>query len=250
MTGTPKIICLLTLLISLAGGLAAPDARAASDGMAARSGDHVLLLHGIARTSRHMDVLAGALREEGYRVINLDYPSRHLPIEDLSAHVAGKLAAAVADAGTVHIVGYSMGGLVARGLVRWHRPTNLGRVVQLASPNCGSEVADLVQNRWLYQEFYGPAGQQLVTTDDCHVDWLGGVDYDLGIIAGDSSIDPASSWVIDGPDDGKVAVRRTRLDGAADHIVLSANHTFFPQTEAVITQTIHFLKHGSFDRGE
>ncbi len=65
-----------------------------------------------------------------------------------------------------------------------------------------------------------------------------------------SSIDPASSCVIDGPDDGKVAVWRTRLNGAADHIVLSANHTFFPQTEAVITQTIHFLKHGGFDRGQ
>ena len=250
MFSSPKMICILIMSLWLAGGVMVTDARAASDEVAASTGDHVLLLHGIARTSRHMDRLAQALRQQGYRVINLDYPSRQQLIEDLSVFVVDALTAAVPDAGTMHVVGYSMGGLVARGLIRWHRPENLGRVVQLAVPNCGSEVADLLQNRWLYQEFFGRAGQQLVTTDDCHVGWLGGVDYDLGIIAGNSSIDPASSWVIDGPDDGKVAVRRTRLDGASDHIVLSANHTFFPQTDAVITQTIHFLQHGSFDRGE
>ena len=210
--------------------------------------EYVLLLHGIARSSRHMESLATALTDEGYKVINLDYPSRHQTIEEMSAFVASELDRRLPDGHTVHFVGYSMGGLVARGVVRWHRPEKLGRVVQLAPPNCGSEVADFVQNRWLYKQFYGPAGQQLVTSDDCHVSWLGGVDYNLGIVAGNRSIDPVSSTVIKGRDDGKVAVERTRLDAAADHIVVPANHTFFPKTDIVISQTIYFLHRGAFWR--
>ena len=47
--------------------------------------DCVVLLHGLARTSASMERMADALHEQGYTVINLDYPSREKPIEELAA---------------------------------------------------------------------------------------------------------------------------------------------------------------------
>ena len=51
-----------------------------------------------------------------------------------------------------------MGGLVIRALLNRYRPDNLGRVVQIGTPNHGSEVADFLKNDWLYRLFFGPAG--------------------------------------------------------------------------------------------
>ena len=46
------------------------------------------------------------------------------------------------------------------------------------------------------------------------------VDYPVGIIAGNRSIDPISSVFLPKPHDGRVSVENTKLDGMADHIVI------------------------------
>ena len=47
-------------------------------------GPTVVLLHGLSRTSRAMEPLAQYLSQAGYRVVNIDYPSRDLPVEALA----------------------------------------------------------------------------------------------------------------------------------------------------------------------
>ncbi len=77
---------------------------------------------------------------------------------------------------------------------------------------------------------------------------FGAVDYELGIIAGNRTIDPVSSLIVGlgVPNDGKVSVDSTRLDGATAHIVLPANHTFFPVNKVMWRQALSFLKDGRF----
>jgi hypothetical protein len=90
----------------------------------------------------------------------------------------------------------------------------LGRVVMLGTPNGGSEVADLLQGLAFYRRFYGPAGQQLTTHLDGVLRSLPALDYAVGIIAGNSSIDPISSILtVPRPNDGRVSVASSRLDG-------------------------------------
>ena len=103
-----------------------------------------------------------------------------------------------------------------------------------------------MKNFWPYKKIYGPAGQQLTTDQSAVKHLFGEVNYELGIIAGNSTIDPIGSLIIPGVDDGKVAVERTKLEGMKDHIIVSASHSFFPSNKEVQKQTLHFLKNGNF----
>ncbi|MEM7069716.1 MAG: alpha/beta fold hydrolase [Pseudomonadota bacterium] len=210
--------------------------------------EQVVLLHGIARSSSHMDDIESFLKSKGYEVYNLNYPSTDHDLQTLTAMVAKEIGDTISPHKRVHFVGYSMGGIVTRAVLNKYRPDNLGRVVQLASPNGGSEVADFLKENWLYESIYGPAGQQLVTEGAGLDELLGKVDYELGVIAGNFTIDPVSSSIIPGDDDGKVSVESTKVEGMHDHIVVSASHTFFPQNHEVQDQMLHFLRTGFFKR--
>lgn len=213
-------------------------------------GERVVLLHGIFRTHRHMRKLARYLEQQGYSVLNLYYPSTRYPLEGLAQWIHPQIEAFAQGGERIHFVGYSMGGLLIRAYLAQHRPANLGRVVMIGTPNQGSEVADfLCRGKWrgeLYRRLYGPAGQQLITTQHSFGQLFAPVDYELGIIAGDRPVDLISSHIIGQPNDGKVAVERTKLAGMRDHLVLHTNHTTFPQQPEVWAQTAHFLRFGQF----
>lgn len=206
----------------------------------------VVILHGIFRTSRHMRKLAASLAAHGYETLNIDYPSTRYPLEQLAKIIRETIESRAEEYQKVHFVGYSMGGLVLRTLLTHYRPDQMGRVVLLAPPNKGSEVADFLKNNWLYKKLYGPAGQQLITDQASFSHLFGAVDYECGVIAGSFSVDPVSSLLIKGVGDGKVSVENTKIDGMCDHIVVHASHTFFPHNHHVQRQTLHFLRNGSF----
>ena len=120
----------------------------------------------------------------------------------------------------------------------------------LGTPNGGSEIADVLKDWLLYRMYFGPAGQQLVTARDVVTEaLLPAVDYPVGIIAGNRSLDPiASRFMLPGADDGRVTVERTKLDGMADHVVIPASHAFMMKNRTAIAQTIAFLQDGRFAR--
>ena len=210
----------------------------------------VVLLHGLARTRRSMRRLEKHLKTAGYRVINLSYPANKLTVEESAA---GSLAATIArccrDSGvTVHFVTHSIGGLVVRVYLRQQPLPNLGRVVMLSPPNQGTELADHLKDNRLFRALNGPAGIQMTTDDDGLPRNLGPVDFDLGVIAGNRSLYPHFSRRIPGPDDGVIAVERTKVDGMTAFLEVPSSHPFIMYRKEVIKEVIHFLREGSFSR--
>lgn len=219
-----------------------------SVGEANPTAGQVVLLHGLGRTARSMDALAEALRVAEYTVCNIDYPSREHPIVELvNAHVIPAINACGLDTrAPIHFVTHSMGGIVVRQIAVGPASPNIGRVVMLAPPNQGSEIVDILGDNWLFEFVNGPAGRQLGTEAQSKPNSLGAPEFELGIITGNSSINPILSNIIPGEDDGKVAVQRAKVAGMQDFLILPVSHPFIMRDEVVIEQSLHFLERGEF----
>ncbi len=257
---TPLRCALLALLLSLARLHASEEPAAStpllpladpanSTGHAVAEPDTVLLLHGLGLNRLAMARLACSLRRDGYRVINVSYPSRRVPLEELAATwLPDLLRAHKADtAPRLHVVTHSMGGILLRLYLRDQRPANLGRLVMIAPPNHGSEVAEKLRNNFAFRLFTGKNGRRIGTGPDSLPLSLGPIENaDLGIIAGSRSLNPLfSSWIAR-PSDGKVAIESTKLEGMSDHLILPISHTWLQYRTPVITQVKTFLRTGKF----
>ena len=231
-----RVNCIVTWLVLFAMSAASAD-------------ECVIVLHGLARTSASMATMTEAINEAGFTAINVDYPSREYPIEALAPMAIGRGLVLCESAGAIekiHFVTHSLGGILVRNYLSNHEIPRLGRVVMLGPPNQGSaavdELGDVPGVDWIN----GPAGRQLGKGEESVPLQLGPAEFELGVIAGNRTIDPIVSAVLDDPDDGRVSVEDTKLEGMDDFIIVEHSHAFMMRLELPIELTIRFLKTGSF----
>lgn len=208
----------------------------------------VVLLHGLGRLSNSMGELETKLAPAGYRVSNIFYPSRSHTIDVLAADAIGRGIdeCRAQGGGSIHFITHSLGGILLRYYLKGQEIDELGRVVMLGPPNQGSELVDGLLPVPGFRFFTGPTGIALGTGEDSVLNGLGPVEFDLGVIAGSSNINPIEFLFIDGPSDGIVSIESTKVQGMRAHIVLPVTHTFMMRNNEVIDNAIHYLKTGTF----
>ncbi|WNO10213.1 alpha/beta hydrolase [Teredinibacter sp. KSP-S5-2] len=207
----------------------------------------VILLHGLARSSKSLTPIEKELSEIGYRVINQGYPSTQKTIELLSDKTVSTALEKCGTVKSIHFVTHSMGGILVRYYLKYHTIENLGHVVMLGPPNKGSQVVDKLKDVPGFKLINGPAGLQLGTGELSIPNQLGPANFDLGIIAGNKSINLILSSILPNEDDGKVTVENTKLEGMQDHLTLPVSHPLMMRDPEVIKHIIHFLQHGYFN---
>ncbi len=214
---------------------------------AVKSGETVVLLHGLGRGKSIMDKMELSMSNAGYTPILIGYESIGRTPEAILADVTGQLNAVTADTNRrIHFVGHSLGGLLVRAYLDSSRLPHLGKVVLIGSPNKGTPLVDYFRDAWVLK-LAGPIAAALGTDKNNFPRTLRAPYYPVGIIAG------VSGWfnndgIIPGEDDGVVPVESTKIEGMTDFIILPVSHSSLPKNEEVARQTIHFLKNGSFSK--
>ncbi len=150
----------------------------------------------------------------------------------------------------VNVIGSAlMGGLMVRGYLAAHRPSNLGRVVTIVPPHHGSAVSDRLRSIPVVWRIIGRNLGALGTKPDAYWRTLPQrADFELGVIAGSFALSPLSWFFLPKPNDGTVTESSTRLDGMADHIVLPSSHTLILFRKRTAARAIEFLRTGRFAR--
>ncbi|MEO7413231.1 MAG: alpha/beta fold hydrolase [Opitutaceae bacterium] len=224
----------------------------AKPGVTSSVNETVVLLHGIGLRAWTLWRLESHLRHEGYRVLNLTYPSRRLPIQQLGRDwLPDQLRRhGVSETTRLHFVTHSMGGIVVRLWLRERGiPANLGNVVMLGPPNHGSTAADRMKTNSFLRWYMGPNLRDLGTSPDSVPLSLGpwpAPASKLGVIAGDRTINPLfSSWLKEA-NDGAVTVRSARLEGMSEFIVLHHSHTILAWRADTLEAVKTFLRSGRF----
>lgn len=218
--------------------------------MSEKTKERAIILHGIGMNRLRMTYLHFALHQAGFDVLNIGYPSLKMSIEECATNVAAQVAKR--DDPTLqktHIVGHSMGCLVALEIMQHKLIRNISRALFIAPPYRGSEVADRLAQTYLYRRFFGPAGQQLTTAHHRQNIYKISSGIEIGVIAGTRAYEyPLFLSIMKktGVHDGLVSVESTRIPEAKDHITIRASHSFL--LEASTSQTVHFLRHGTFKR--
>ena len=200
----------------------------------------VVVLHGLGRTSASMKKLARRLEEAGFDAVMINYPSRKATI----AALVQAIWPYVPQGERVHFVGHSLGGIIAKDLMRRVPPNLRGRIVQLGSPNLGSEIAQRAAIFGpIIAPIMGPAVSELVPHDAEDDSGL-----DIGAIAGTAALAAYGAITgIPGENDGKVSV--VSAWGSAPEgkrIKLPVAHSTMMLDDYVIHATIHFLGEGQF----
>ena len=216
--------------------------------LALASDECVILLHGLGRLSNSMSELERKLGRAGYDVANIKYPSRRYAIEVLAPEAVerGVTACREYSPNKINFVTHSLGGILIRFYLQEHTIPELGRVVMLGPPNRGSLMVDGLTPVPGFSFLTGPTGIALGAGGNSIVAGLGEVEFELGVIAGDTNVNPLSRLWIPSPNDSIVAVESTKVEGMNDHKVLPVTHTFMMRNNEVIDEAIHFLKNGNF----
>lgn len=217
-----------------------------SQGLEPMSGDAVILIHGLVRSSKSMRTLARHLEldAEGLQTFGFTYPSTRVDIAQAAKYLDSAIKS-LEGIKRIHFVAHSMGGLVVRAWAAEHSDPRIGRLVMIATPNRGAELADRFERNTLYRIVFGQAGQQLASAEDGFIAKLPAPEFEFGMIAGGKGGSGYNPF-IPGDNDGTVSVDSTRLPGAADFVVVDRLHTFIVSAPETAEYTARFLKTGRF----
>ena len=147
--------------------------------------------------------------------------------------------------GPAHVVGHSMGGLVALHALCSAPDAPIGRILCLGSPLCGSAAAGELAGFRMSGLYFGRSRGILL--EGCG-SWPEGVQ--VGMIAGSAPYGLGRFFGrFEGEHDGTVAVAETRSPALADHLVLRTSHMGLLLSREVAAQAARFLRDGRFGRG-
>lgn len=220
--------------------------------------NRVILIHGLHQTAWIMQPLANRLQAAGFDTYQYGYRSMRDGIKTNSSRLNSWLENHHHPDEPIDLVGHSLGGLIIRDFIARYPSWQIGRCVTLGTPHNGSVCADYIWRLTpaVVGRSYLDALDGTVTPLPKHIE--------LGVIAGNrpyglgqlflqyhnrklrktKNAPPAEQLL----HDGTVYIEETKIDAAADHLILPVSHSGMLVDKTVAEQTLHFLQQGQFKR--
>ena len=204
----------------------------------------VFLVRGLAGTGNAFQEMKKALEEDGYHVGLLSYPTTR---QGIYAHAMNiqLILNRLEGVPQATFIAHSMGGLVMRQVLAsggpWTETVSVGGLAMIATPNQGSQLAQRFGDEYAFKEATTEAGQNLrpdfaqslpkPTVRHCLV---------VGTTNNGKGLNP----MIDGDDDGVVAVSEVLMKGSDDVLFVNDHHNALPGHAETIAGIRRFISGG------
>ena len=210
-----------------------------------RGNEAVLLIPGLWMGGNIMRVFAYQLRVAGFTTENFSYRMLRQGLEANCRRLKRRINSSSHE--RIHLVGHSLGGVLALQTLARYPEAISGRVVCLGSPLLNTMAGRHLATSRIGSRMLGRTLPEAVFEHPLE-SWRGV--QDVGVVAG--SVGVGLGMIVTPrlrrPHDGVVEVAETCLPGITDHLELRVNHTGLLLSKIAATQTAHFLHHGRFQR--
>ena len=202
----------------------------------------VVLVNGLWMPGAVLWLLARRLRRAGFRVYTFTYPSVR---QDLQANAQQlQLFLWNVPGDVVHLVGFSLGGLVLRALFHFYPAQRPGRIALLGSPQQDSRAARALAGSRFGRRLLGHSMADLNAGVPQAWPWPR---RDTGVIAGTAAFGLGCLITpLPPPHDGTVSMDETTLPEAGDRVVLPVTHFGMLLSGKVAREVAQFLRSSRF----
>ena len=232
--------------------------RIANDRVQPATGQVVILLHGLNRSSYSLSAMESHLKEAGYATVNFTYASSRKNVVSHAAALKTVIDGLGQDVTDIHFVAHSLGNIVIRRYLfetaeqadGVQGDPRIRRIVMLGPPNQGSEMAAAIKNNLIFRTVAGSCGDELASGWKDLEAKLATPNVEFGIIAGAQDDESLSNPFVAGNDDLTVSVEETKLLGATDFLMAPLVHGTMMNQPSVLEATARFFKEGYFVSAE
>lgn len=216
--------------------------------MISKASNRIYFLHGYGGPGFEMKWILKAVEKEGYDCTLFKYRSMVRDVDSVGLDLIKKIQSDGAD--TISFVTHSMGALVVRSIYKQIDSVAdfpiIKRIVMIAPPNNGTQVADFYYKSLLLRRILGPNLRNL-TTDSL----VGASRYpiptcEVGLITGTFGGSKVLNLFLDADNDGMVIPEKAKLGIEKDIVHVKSWHFGLLYDTKVTRCVISFLKWGRF----
>jgi pimeloyl-ACP methyl ester carboxylesterase len=204
----------------------------------------IILVHGLWMTGTEMALLKRRLRARGYHVHQFRYRMVMRTLDQNQVKLKSFIEKYAT--GKVHIIGHSLGGVLALQTLQLYPDLSVDKVICLGSPLVDSAAGRRVAQVKAGRAILGKTLPEAVFEAPLQ-SWSG--PQSVGVIAGNRGFGLGKMvGALPKPNDGVVSVAETCLPGIDDHIEIPRGHTGLLVSPLVAAQCAWFIRHGKFRR--
>lgn len=213
-------------------------------------GNHkTYVIHGYASPRIIMKKIDTRLKKEKYISENYSYRSISVNLDTLGKQLYTKIKNSGFD--SVSFVTHSMGALVVRSMLQYSLKDKnfpvIFRIVMIAPPNKGAEIADFYSSLFILKHLLGPNVRNMQTDSNSYVNHLPIPSHSqIGIIIGIRGKKHGYNPFIKGDNDWVMTPDKTKLGNENDIAYVKHIHNSLPRKKIVCKLVIEFLQFGSF----